>query len=166
MPEQMADYGGGDWKRFFYLVVKSAHKDQMLDPADIQKFFRTGVNTNDDYHFSLVDIASDQRLKHDMLIDIRQIAGHFGAIFRPGETRCKEIPWVADCAGSQIAGVAASKRWNDRWPTSGHSSTLVICLICSRWLLMPVPAARAAGRSATGCRRTSVAAPRLRPSGR
>jgi hypothetical protein len=42
------------------------------------------------------------------LADIRQIAGHFWAIFRSVEARCKEIPLVTDCAGSQIAGLA---RW-------------------------------------------------------
>ena len=73
MPEQMADYGGGgapptsQWPRYFYLVVKSSNKNQTLDPIDIQKFFRTGVNTDENYRFSLVDIASDQRLKQDML---------------------------------------------------------------------------------------------------
>ena len=36
-------------------------------------------------------------------------------------------------------------------------------LLCA---LMPARAVPAAGQSATGCRRTSVAAPRLRPSGR
>jgi hypothetical protein len=45
------------------------------------------------------------------LPDIRQIAGLLMAISRPVEARCKEIRLVVDCAGSQIAGLTASKRW-------------------------------------------------------
>jgi hypothetical protein len=43
------------------------------------------------------------------LTDIRQIAGHFGAISGPIEARCKEIQLVADGADSQIVGLTASK---------------------------------------------------------
>jgi hypothetical protein len=44
--------------------------------------------------------------------DIRQIAGHFEAIFRSVEARCKEIQPMTGCAGRQSIGLAASKRWN------------------------------------------------------
>src|SRR3954470_1519216 len=57
----------------------------------------------------------------------------FWAIFRPVEARCKEIPLVADCAGSQTVGLAASKRWNaslglhqDTFPPSSSAPLLVL----------------------------------------
>src|SRR5215813_1864798 len=72
--QQVHDYGGGGggWgtspnQLFFYLVVKSGQQDAALDPEDIQKFFRSGVNANEGYSFTLVDIATDCRLRDDVL---------------------------------------------------------------------------------------------------
>jgi hypothetical protein len=70
--EQMFDYGGGGGGsgspgRYFYLVLKSGQIEDPLDPNDVQKFFRSGVNTSSDYAFTVVDIATDQRLKDDLI---------------------------------------------------------------------------------------------------
>src|SRR4051794_26984392 len=46
---------------------------------------------------------------------------------------------------------------------SRRTSVVAACSVCRRWLLMPVQAVRAVERSAPGCRRTSVVAPRSRP---
>jgi hypothetical protein len=70
--EQMHDYGGGGGGvgaavRFFYLVVKSGEPEGALDPTDVQSFFRSGVNTDESYAFTFIDINSDARLKDDLL---------------------------------------------------------------------------------------------------
>jgi hypothetical protein len=72
--QQMHDYGGGGGsstspnKRYFYLVVKSDQQaPDTLDSKDVQKFFKTGVNSDEGYLFSFIDISSDHRLKADLL---------------------------------------------------------------------------------------------------
>jgi hypothetical protein len=64
------DYGGSGGPpagRYFYLIVKSNQTKGALKPGDIQKFVRSGVATSEDYAFTLVDIATDHRLRDDVL---------------------------------------------------------------------------------------------------
>jgi hypothetical protein len=66
------DYSGAGGPKtpagyYFYLVVRSDERERSLDPDDIQKFFRTGVNAGRDYAFTMVDIMTDHRLGEDVL---------------------------------------------------------------------------------------------------
>lgn len=73
----MWDYSGGGGgggggsasvnQRFFYLVIKTDQQEGALRSEDVQKFFRTGTNTSADYAFTVIDIATDDRLKNDVL---------------------------------------------------------------------------------------------------
>ncbi len=84
-------------------------------------------------------------------------------IFHPIEARCNKIQLATDCNGSQIAELAIWKRWNSLsvLHQGTHLPSSSGC-VPSRWLFMLARAARAAERSTTGSRRTSVVAPRPR----
>lgn len=66
------DYGGrgvnseGD-KRFFYLVVNGDAGLESVGSVDQQAFFRSGINSGQDYVFIFIDIASDKRLANDLM---------------------------------------------------------------------------------------------------
>jgi hypothetical protein len=69
--------------------------------------------------------------------DIRQIPGLLRAIFRPIEARYNEDRLAADCAGSQIGGLAASKRWTSSLGFHQDMplpSIFVACRNCFHWL--------------------------------
>jgi hypothetical protein len=53
--------------RYFYLIVKSQSPDATINQDDIQKFVGSAVDSQRGYFFSLLDIATDQRLKDDLL---------------------------------------------------------------------------------------------------
>jgi hypothetical protein len=56
----------------------------------------------------MVDLSRSPAFSPDAAFsDIRQIAGHFKAIFRPVETCCNEIQLAADRVRRQIAGLVA-----------------------------------------------------------
>ena len=70
----MNDYGGGSYspepttrpKRHFYLIVNGAEPTTAVDGQAVDSFFRAGVNSQSDYIFVFVDIASDHRLRNDL----------------------------------------------------------------------------------------------------
>jgi hypothetical protein len=63
------DYGGGGrgstGLKYFYLVIKSGVVSH-VSGQEVQRLYKTAVNTDENYIFVLVDISTDRRLAEDL----------------------------------------------------------------------------------------------------